>query len=174
MKGKNLGNINGIVIEESHQLWNWLGFKLSTGICISVSRRFIDIYKPSRYDRICTVKPETIEKYINIIKGHMNKDRFNHYFPKKIKMSNELHQILAPYFAYWQTKPDITAVLKYIRVIVWESNIREIKYNEKYIEIKKIWDYKLKIIEILNKPLNLYTKQEEIDLLELLKKLWNY
>lgn len=66
---------------------------------------------------------------------------------------------------------DITAVLKYINAIVWESNIREVRITQNYIEVDIKWEVYIETLEIPNKPLTLYTEQEEKALLELLTKL---
>ena len=70
---------------------------------------------------------------------------------------------------------DITAVFKYI-----EEYMREIEnvIPETITRKKIIFEYinsdktDTQVIEILNKPLHLYTEQEEKDLLKLLKQLW--
>ena len=60
---------------------------------------------------------------------------------------------------------DITAVLKYIHKKLFIEF-----YNEEVIHCE---DVKWNKYNIPNKPLHLYTEQEEVLLLELLKKLWN-
>lgn len=79
-----------------------------------------------------------------------------------------LQEILKPYFAEWQVESDITAVLKY-----WK--------NKRFDDLRhtQIWDSEIQIgyikentfiteLCILNKPLHLYTEEEEKELLELL------
>ena len=62
---------------------------------------------------------------------------------------------------------DITAVLKYLHFKTTVFWMKIVNWNSKYIEIEtSIWT---KIIS--NKPLHLYTPQEEKELLKLLKKL---
>lgn len=66
---------------------------------------------------------------------------------------------------------DITAVLKYIDSIEWNQFIKFLIEWDKLVPIRQttgelFWDYKL-----LNKPLSLYSQQEEKDLLDLLLKL---
>lgn len=63
---------------------------------------------------------------------------------------------------------DITAVLKYIDSF---KNYYILFVSSNYIKILWYWDEY--IGKILNKPLHLYTEQEEKDLLELLLKLKN-
>lgn len=58
---------------------------------------------------------------------------------------------------------DITAVLK-----CFENNKHLFLMEEWYF--KSYWDYRN--IKFPNKPLHLYTEQENVSLLELLKKLW--
>jgi len=73
-------------------------------------------------------------------------------------------EMLKPYFAEWQTEVDITVVLKYIdskAIIEWNASVEVYENTED-------WYY---IGNILLKPLNLYTEQEEISLLNLLLKL---
>lgn len=72
----------------------------------------------------------------------------------------EIEKLIKPYFAEWQTEVDITAVLKYIDEKTWNWFI--IMWD------KIILSAYLKDESIPNKPLNLYTEQEEKDLLELL------
>ena len=64
---------------------------------------------------------------------------------------------------------DITAVLKLIcdstRDFIWDS-----RYDYWLEEIYIFTEWKIE--KIPNKPLHLYTEQEEIDLLKLLKELW--
>ena len=84
----------------------------------------------------------------------------------------ELEKILGHY--------DITAVLKYILAnldcqIFHRPFVKWRTYNELIIAPKQDWIYKWVSkynFEIPNKPLHLYTQQEEKDLLELLNKLW--
>lgn len=59
---------------------------------------------------------------------------------------------------------DITAVLKYIK-IKYDVRLTD-NWNEFYLYIWTEPEY------FQNKPLHLYTEEEEKDLLELLKKLW--
>jgi len=66
---------------------------------------------------------------------------------------------------------DITAVLKYI------NEYFEIRLNRtwKYFELYNWWeviDYDNEELIIPNKPLHLYTEEENKNLLELLKQLW--
>jgi len=81
-------------------------------------------------------------------------------------LKNEIEKLIKPYFAEWQTKVDITAVLKYVKN-KWARRF-EIK-DEIWIAIKR-WIYE-DMYQIPLKPLHLYIEQEEKDLLELLKKL---
>lgn len=83
----------------------------------------------------------------------------------------QLQEMLKPYFAEWQTQADITAVLKYM------SNKTEkdfTKYDTYcgYIRLIPKYDYQEATkYRLPNKPLHLYTEQENKNLLELLKKL---
>lgn len=79
---------------------------------------------------------------------------------------------------------DITAVLKYIGSVVWKDwNGNDIDYychayrTEIHLKETRIWNDNNEI-ELLtwvfpNKPLHLYTEEEDKALLELLQKLWN-
>lgn len=66
---------------------------------------------------------------------------------------------------------DITAVLEYIVRAAKYLIKLHINNRKKLIEIVYLWWWAL-LWEIPNKPLHLYTKQEEKELLELLQKLW--
>ena len=107
----------------------------------------------------------------------------------------QLQEILKPYFAEWQIEADITAVLKCINTF-WKSNMIRIPWDEQqdiqnssfpccYVEYnsqdyfavtsqtKSGFGRRLQRIENFpNKPLHLYTQQENRDLLELLNKIW--
>lgn len=63
---------------------------------------------------------------------------------------------------------DITTVLKYIWNR-WEMRIWKVGLEAHRIIIRTLWNW---IQEIPNKPLHLYTEQEEKHLLKLLQKLW--
>ena len=75
---------------------------------------------------------------------------------------------------YWKTKLcpaeiiwhyDITVVLKYIEDKLWVIEYRVYKDNI-------VYDYNNIDIILPNKPLHIYTEEENKDLLKLLKKLW--
>jgi hypothetical protein len=71
---------------------------------------------------------------------------------------------------------DITAVLKYIKINGGKINMQEkTDWNAMYIKVEYLylWDDDYDYYHIPNKPLHLYTEQEEKDLLELLLKLKN-
>ena len=74
----------------------------------------------------------------------------------------QLQEILKPYFAEWQTEVDITAILHI-------PTLRTLRTDDENIYLQ-YWEYG-KEFEIPNKPLNLYSEQEDLDLLELLRKL---
>ena len=80
----------------------------------------------------------------------------------------QLQTMLKPYYSEWQTKPDITAVLKYIE----DTTYWNIKYSWDNIEVFnadcEFWTY---VWTLFLKPLHLYTEEEEKDLLEHLEKL---
>ncbi len=93
----------------------------------------------------------------------LNTYKFLLYSDNEVQNVNLIN---CPYSKIWHY--DITAVLKYI-------HIKLHKFDEDALD----WDtilvrwYKLnKEHSIPNKPLHLYSEQEEEDLLELLKKLW--
>jgi len=97
-------------------------------------------------------------------------------------LKNEIEKLVKPYFAEWQTEVDITAVLKYI----WErEDILRTKFINNEIEFQK-WESAVSqfncnsnvnnylscsYLYISNKPLSLYSPKEELELLNLLKKL---
>ncbi len=65
---------------------------------------------------------------------------------------------------------DLTAVLKYVESIIWMDNII---FEWEYFQLWEWQSINYKIIgKIPNKPLHLYTEEEQTNLLELLKKLW--
>ena len=64
---------------------------------------------------------------------------------------------------------DITAVLKYIDATVWNSYLDFLGYSQ--YEIVLYDKYSKLRMEIPNKPLHLFTEQENKDLLEILKEL---
>lgn len=70
---------------------------------------------------------------------------------------------------------DITAVLKYIfnsmKVDFYFLNLTP-DWEQMHIKIKLSWNHHNKEIVIPNKPLNLYTEEENKNLFELLQKLW--
>ena len=63
---------------------------------------------------------------------------------------------------------DISAVWKFIRNSKWAVSVKIVKGNIDFLEITVFWD---KTYIIPNKPLHLYTEQEEKNLLKLLLKL---
>jgi hypothetical protein len=92
----------------------------------------------------------------------------------------QLQEMLKPYFAEWQADYDITVVLKYIKeynkyvdlTLNIQSDIIHINiYWKTRTFTDKLTDFHEYIWEIPNKPLHLYTEQEEILLLNLLKNL---
>jgi len=66
---------------------------------------------------------------------------------------------------------DITAVLKYIENIVWSSNLKIKWITQKEIIMQDTRKGLYINIIFPNKPLHLYTEQEEKELLDLLTKL---
>ena len=94
----------------------------------------------------------------------------------------KLHKMLEPYFAYWQTEPDITAVEKYIVDNIDENKFCFINYdtisNKKIVQeisMDIMWNANVeKEYIIQNKPIYLYNTEEKKDLFELLKMLWEY
>lgn len=86
----------------------------------------------------------------------------------------QLQEILKPYFAEWQTEVDITAVLKYICKYAKNYHITEDKIQWWDEWIDDYWNrYDYQIWETSNKPLHLYTEEENLQLLKLLKQLKN-
>jgi len=65
---------------------------------------------------------------------------------------------------------DITSVLKYIKNKVW---FKKRKIYDDVIMFEEVVNKKINIIKIPNKPLHLYIKEEEKDLLKILIKLQN-
>jgi len=77
----------------------------------------------------------------------------------------EIKKLVSPYFVDWQTEVEITAVLKYM---LFEYSFSSMDLTLNWFIVFTInW----KDVFIPNKPLHLYTEQEEKDLLELLLKL---
>ncbi len=84
----------------------------------------------------------------------------------------EIKKLVKPYFTKWQTEVEITAVLKCIADHV-ETPYEFWWYHSNEFYLIEHAKNEVESHTFPNKPLTLYTEQEEKDLLEILTKLKN-
>lgn len=87
-----------------------------------------------------------------------------------MKQLQEIEKLIKPYYHEWQTEVDISAVLKYIEKNTGEQ-VHSFIEQDKIIYEYESWNRSATSIDIPNKPLSLYSPEEELELLELLLKL---
>ena len=150
----------------------------------NIRKQIIEILEPYMDKTLsegCLLEVYTDDWYTNdtIIKNCYSEsdEDENIYIP-----TYEWYAILSKYKSKWHEQDagvikrilwhyDITAVSKYIWKRVYQI---ELDINQEYFEVSITSDdlVEQNFYFIPNKPLHLYTEQEEVNLLELLKKLW--
>jgi len=130
----------------------------------------LEPYMPKNLSEGCLIEFEW--EVIRVCNSHTNElgDTYIDFWWREIRYKKQFVQILWHY--------DITAVLKYIEdkytIEIDEFNFTVIDYynsNNRCDECDNAYDWKI-LWKFPNKPLHLYSEEEEQFLLKLLKDLW--